>query len=59
MLSSSGHEDESIIELANEVRKVLNKTKETKITGANASLKSHAPLVHLSALPEGTVVDSR
>ncbi|XP_062223359.1 gamma-glutamylcyclotransferase 2-2-like isoform X2 [Phragmites australis] len=60
MLLCSGHEDDSIIELANEVRKVLNRTKETKITGSDASsLKSHAPLVHLSALPEGTVVDSR
>jgi hypothetical protein len=55
----AGHEDDAIIELANEVRKVLNRTKEAKITGSDLSLKSHVPLVHLSALPEGTVVDSR
>ncbi|CAN6251506.1 unnamed protein product [Urochloa humidicola] len=58
-LASISHEDDSIIELANEVRKVLNRTKEVKITGSDVSLKSHVPLVHLSALPEGTVVDSR
>ncbi|KAL6877591.1 hypothetical protein ACP4OV_012806 [Aristida adscensionis] len=57
-LSNISHEDDSIIELANEVRKVMNRMKETKITGSDASLKSHA-LVNLSALPEGTVVDSR
>ncbi|AQK55659.1 Gamma-glutamylcyclotransferase 2-2 [Zea mays] len=44
-LASISHEDDSIIELANKVRKVLNRTKETKITGANASLKSHAHYV--------------
>ncbi|AQK94321.1 Gamma-glutamylcyclotransferase 2-2 [Zea mays] len=44
-LASISHEDDSIIELANEVRKVLNRTKKTKITGANASLKSHAHYV--------------
>uniref|UniRef100_K3YVU4 Uncharacterized protein n=1 Tax=Setaria italica TaxID=4555 RepID=K3YVU4_SETIT len=58
-LASIIHEDDSIIELANEVRKVLNRTKEAKITGSDVSLQSHVPLVHLSALPEGTVVDSR
>uniref|UniRef100_A0A0A9EIV8 Uncharacterized protein n=1 Tax=Arundo donax TaxID=35708 RepID=A0A0A9EIV8_ARUDO len=58
-LAKISHEDDSIIELANEVRKVMNRTKETKITGSDASLKSHAPLVNLSALPEGTVVVSR
>jgi cation transport regulator ChaC len=58
-LASISHEDDAIIELANEVRKVLNRTKEAKITGSDLSLKSHVPLVHLSALPEGTVVDSR
>jgi gamma-glutamylcyclotransferase, plant len=54
-----GHEDDSIIELANEVRMVLNRTKEMKITGSAASLKSNVPLVSLCALSEGTVVDSR
>uniref|UniRef100_A0A804P2F4 Gamma-glutamylcyclotransferase n=1 Tax=Zea mays TaxID=4577 RepID=A0A804P2F4_MAIZE len=44
-LASISHEDDSIIDLANEVRKVLNRTKDTKITGANASLKSHAHYV--------------
>ncbi|WVZ75962.1 hypothetical protein U9M48_023974 [Paspalum notatum var. saurae] len=58
-LASICDEDDSIIELAREVRKVLNKTNEANITGADASLKSHAPLVHLSVLPEGTVMDSR
>uniref|UniRef100_A0A804P2F2 Gamma-glutamylcyclotransferase n=1 Tax=Zea mays TaxID=4577 RepID=A0A804P2F2_MAIZE len=33
-LASISHEDDSIIDLANEVRKVLNRTKDTKITGA-------------------------
>jgi cation transport regulator ChaC len=56
-LSNICHEDDSIIELANEVRKVLSRPKE-KITGSDSPQKSHA-LVHLSALPEGTVVDSR
>ncbi|PNT68585.1 hypothetical protein BRADI_3g43137v3 [Brachypodium distachyon] len=56
-LSNISHEDDSIIELANEVRKVLSRSE--KITGSDISLKSHTPLVHLSALPEGTVVDSR
>jgi gamma-glutamylcyclotransferase, plant len=37
----------------------MNRTKETKITGSDGALKSHVPLVSLSALPEGTVVDSR
>ncbi|GJM84979.1 hypothetical protein PR202_ga00701 [Eleusine coracana subsp. coracana] len=58
-LSNICHEDDSIIELANEVRKLLNRPKETKITGSDGSLKSHVPLVSLSALPEGTVADSR
>jgi hypothetical protein len=55
----SGHEDDSIIELADEVRKVLTRSNEKKITGSDIPLKSHTPLVHLSPLPEGTVVDSR
>lgn len=58
-LASISHEDDAIIELANEVRMVLNRAKEAKITGSDITLKSHVPLVHLSALPEGTVVDSR
>lgn len=58
-LSNISHEDDSIIELSNEVRKLLSRPKEKKITGSDISLKSHAPLVHLSALPEGTVVASR
>ncbi|KAF0935894.1 hypothetical protein E2562_036630 [Oryza meyeriana var. granulata] len=58
-LSNICREDDSIIELANEVRKVLSRPKEKKITGSDNPLKSHAPLVRLSALPECTVVDSR
>ncbi|KAF8655205.1 hypothetical protein HU200_061215 [Digitaria exilis] len=53
------HEDDSIIELANEVRKVMNRAEAGKINGSDVSLKPHVPLVHLPALPEGTVVDSR
>ncbi|XP_020407935.1 uncharacterized protein [Zea mays] len=49
-LASISHEDDSIIDLANEVRKVLNRTKDTKITGANASLKSHAHYIAESLL---------
>lgn len=58
-LASISHEDDAIIELANEVRMVLNRAKEAKVTGSDITLKSHVQLVHLSALPEGTVVDSR
>ncbi|AQK64565.1 E2F transcription factor-like E2FE [Zea mays] len=40
-LAIISHEDDSILELANEVRKVLNRTKETKITGCvNSSTTS-------------------
>jgi hypothetical protein len=59
MLICSGHEDDSIIELADEVRKVLSRLNEKKITGPDIPLKSQTPLVHLSPLLEGTVVDSR
>ena len=38
---------------------MLNRAKEAKVTGSDITLKSHVQLVHLSALPEGTVVDSR
>ncbi|ONK82035.1 uncharacterized protein A4U43_C01F35460 [Asparagus officinalis] len=54
-----GHEDDHVIELANEVRKELRRLKEKKMNGANIALKSHLPMVHLTHLPETTVVDSR
>ena len=56
---SSGHEDDTIIELADAVRKVLNRSNVKKIAGSGMPLKSHTPLIDLSPLPEGTVVDSR
>lgn len=52
-----GHEDDSVIELANEVRKVLGKLKEKKIAGVHISLKPNLPLMHLSAFQETIVVD--
>uniref|UniRef100_A0ACD5ZE46 Uncharacterized protein n=1 Tax=Avena sativa TaxID=4498 RepID=A0ACD5ZE46_AVESA len=59
-LSNISHEDDSIIELADEVRKVLSRSNEKKITGSDIPpLKSHTPLVYLSPLLEGTVVDLR
>jgi len=59
-LSNISHEDDSIIELADAVRKVLSRSNEKKITGSDIPpLKSHTPLVYLSPLLEGTVVDLR
>ncbi|THU60515.1 hypothetical protein C4D60_Mb07t13600 [Musa balbisiana] len=54
-----GHEDGRVIELANEVRKVLARLKEKKIAASHASIKSHRPRMQLSPLPETTVVNSR
>ncbi|XP_072953482.1 gamma-glutamylcyclotransferase 2-1-like [Typha angustifolia] len=58
-----GHEDVYVIELANKVREVLGRMKEkTNIAAAAAQhilLTTHLPLMHLSTLPETTVVDSR
>ncbi|KAJ6836478.1 gamma-glutamylcyclotransferase 2-2-like [Iris pallida] len=49
-----GHEDDYVIKLANEVRRVLKKA-----AAAHLSLKSHLPLMHLNPVLETTVVDSR
>ncbi|XP_037452206.1 gamma-glutamylcyclotransferase 2-2-like [Triticum dicoccoides] len=57
-LSNISHEDDSIIVLADEVRKVLSRSTEKKVTGSDIPLKSHTPVVHISALPEGTVAVS-
>ncbi|KAJ6836004.1 gamma-glutamylcyclotransferase 2-2-like [Iris pallida] len=67
-----GHEDEYVIELADEVRRVLGRLKEKAAAAAHIPLKSHLPLIHLSPhqettgplfhlspLQETTVVDSR
>ncbi|XP_038983786.1 gamma-glutamylcyclotransferase 2-1-like [Phoenix dactylifera] len=54
-----GHEDDYVIELANEVRKVLGGLKEKRMVGSLILLKSHPLFMHLSSLPEATVVDSR
>ncbi|KAJ6828848.1 gamma-glutamylcyclotransferase 2-2-like [Iris pallida] len=53
------HEDDYVIELANEVRRVLGRQKEKKASAAHLSLKSHFPLMHLNPLQETTAVDSR
>ncbi|CAM0958459.1 unnamed protein product [Alopecurus aequalis] len=58
-LSNISHEDDTIIELADAVRKVLSSSNEKKIIGSGMPLKSHTPLVRVSPLPEGTAVDSR
>ncbi|OAY76864.1 putative glutathione-specific gamma-glutamylcyclotransferase 2 [Ananas comosus] len=54
-----GHEDDFVIKLATEVRKVLARLKDQMIAGSHILLKSHRPLMHISALPEATVVNSR
>ncbi|XP_061963145.1 gamma-glutamylcyclotransferase 2-1-like [Populus nigra] len=59
-----GHEDDTVIELAKEVRRVLG-TKgngipvEKKISGSSpAALKSHMPALQLRSLQEAVVMDS-
>lgn len=53
-----------VIELANEVRKVLGTTGngipvEKKITGSSpVALKSHMPALQLRSLPEAVMMDS-
>lgn len=57
-LSTAGHEDDYVIELANEVRKVLESLKQ-KAPVMHLHLQSHAPFLHIKTLPETTVaVDS-
>ncbi|CAK7354356.1 unnamed protein product [Dovyalis caffra] len=63
-LCAIGHEEEMVIELATEVRKVLGITgngipMEKKITGSSPiALKSHMPALHLRPLQEAVVMDS-
>jgi hypothetical protein len=60
----TGHEDEMVIELAKEVRKVLGITgngipTEKKITGTSPkALISHMPVLQLRPLQEAVVMDS-
>ncbi|KAG6477392.1 hypothetical protein ZIOFF_066647 [Zingiber officinale] len=56
---NAGHEDARVIELANEVRKVLAKLKEKKITSPRISTKSHLPRINIACLPETAVASSR
>lgn len=56
----TGHAEDSVIELANEVRKVIgfgSRPKEKKIGGAHVSLISDFPHMHLP-LQEAIVMDS-
>ncbi|KAJ3679454.1 hypothetical protein LUZ60_017465 [Juncus effusus] len=60
-LFNIGHEENYVITLANEVRKVLTKLKEkkNKINGAHLSVKSHLSLMQLPpALQETAVANS-
>ena len=55
-----GHEDGAVIELANEVRKVLARLNEKKIAAFRASIELHLSHMYVAPLPpETTVVDSR
>ncbi|KAL5706661.1 Gamma-glutamylcyclotransferase 2-1 [Ranunculus cassubicifolius] len=56
-----GHEDDSIIELANEVRKVLRimgRPKELKLGGPHIPLKAHISPLHRVPLTEAIAMDS-
>lgn len=60
-----GHEEEMVIELANEVRKVLDLlengiSRENKLLGAapHIVLKSHIASLELQLLPEAIATDS-
>jgi Ni,Fe-hydrogenase III component G len=60
----TGHEDDMVIELANEVRKVLGIVgkgipKERKLVGpSHIPLKSHIPTLKVHPLPEAIAMDS-
>jgi len=58
MKANAGHEEDYVIELANEVRKELGRLKEKKAAGAHIALKAHLPLMNLPPLQETTVVNS-
>lgn len=52
-----GHEEDSITELANEVRKVMIRFKEKKMIGAHLALNSHlSPVPHILNTPETIVI---
>ncbi|KAF3338764.1 cation transport regulator-like protein 2 [Carex littledalei] len=55
-----GHEDDYVIVLADEVRKVLaaQKEKKSKMSGPHLSVRFNLSPVHLPALREATVVES-
>lgn len=62
---ATGHEEEMVIELANEVRKVLELLKngisrENNLLGAasHVVLASHIPSLELQPLPEAIATDS-
>ncbi|KAB1204461.1 Cation transport regulator-like protein 2 [Morella rubra] len=63
-MSDIGHADDMVIELANEVRKVLGVVgkgilKERKLVGpSHIPLKSHIPSLQLHRLPEAIAMDS-
>ncbi|KAG0472230.1 hypothetical protein HPP92_016776 [Vanilla planifolia] len=54
-----GHEDEYVIELAKEVRKVLGALKEKKTAGAHFPVKFKLPFKQIVPLQETAVLDSR
>lgn len=59
-LHDIGHQEDSVVELANEVRKVLAWIREKRMIGAQLSMKSQlSPVPHISPLPETTVMESR
>ncbi|PKA62535.1 hypothetical protein AXF42_Ash012121 [Apostasia shenzhenica] len=58
-----GHQDDYVIRLANEVRKVLSTTtglaKDQRAAAPHVSVKPKLPLVRIAPFPETTLVDSR
>ncbi|XP_020578007.1 gamma-glutamylcyclotransferase 2-1-like [Phalaenopsis equestris] len=55
-----GHKDDYVIELANEVRRVLRGLKDKKAVGTLfAAIKSKLPLIQVVPLHEAAIVDSR
>lgn len=64
MCVQTGHEDDMVIELANEVRKVLGIVRggipmEKRLIGpSHIPLKSHIPPLILRPLPEALAMDS-
>lgn len=55
----AGHEDDYVIELANEVRNVLDSMKQQKSPNVPLSLRSHARFLPIEPRPENPlIVDS-